>query len=120
MLSKCWEEEDWGGRWGFGGESGVSGLCVAAALAPWRDAGFTSTAGLWFLLPGREQLGYGHLPALDAGAEQPLTLLGSKAGCGSHRMLLTPTVSVLAALRHGGLGTGGGEALSLRSLFSRA
>lgn len=43
-----------------------------------------------------------------------------RAGCRSHRMLLTPTVSVPAVLGHGGPGTGGGEALSLSWLFSRA
>ena len=102
--------------------------CSLRPTAPQRDAGSTGPARPRFLPPDREPLGGGHLPALDAGAEQPLALLVSRsrrrrarprAGCRSHHMLLTPTVSVPAVLGHGGQGTGGGGALSRRSLFPR-
>lgn len=117
---------------GGGGKAGVCGLHVAAAFAPSphseRDAASMGTAWPRFLPPNRERLGCGHLPALDAGAEQPSALFISRsrkrraspcAGCRSHHMLLTPTVSVPAVLGHGGPGTGGGEALSVLSLLSR-
>ena len=117
---------------GGGGQAGVCGLHVAAAFAPSphseRDAASMGTAWPRFLPPNRERLGCGHLPALDAGAEQPSALFISRsrkrraspcAGCRSHHMLLTPTVSVPAVLGHGGPGTGGGEALSVLSLLSR-
>lgn len=117
---------------GGGGKAGVCGLRVAAAFAPSphseRDAASMGTAWPRFLPPNWEPLGCGHLPALDAGAEQPSALLVARsrkrraspcAGCRSHHMLLTPTVSVPAVLGHGGPRTGGGEALSVLSLLSR-
>lgn len=124
MLSKCCEEEDWGRR---AGEK--QGAPACKKLQPSPTARFRlpryHSAMLSPALQGAARL----WPVSQPWTPPPISPWPScpqkqkaspHAGCRSHHMLLTPTVSVPAVLGHGGLGTGGGEALSLRWLFSRA
>lgn len=126
MLSKCCGEEDRGWR---RGEKQGAPACEKRQPSPtarFRPPRYRSAK----LSPAcREPLGCGRSPSPGLwrpSALGPLVPRSRKqrasphAGCRSPRVLLTPTVSVPAVLGHGGLGTGGGEALSLRWLFSRA
>lgn len=126
MLSKCCEEADWGRR-----VREKPGLRPARSSSPpqQRDSDYPGITRPCFLPPYREQPGCGPFPSPGLwrrSALGPLVPRSRKqrasphAGCRSHHMLLTPTVSVPTVLGHGGLGTGGGEALSRRWLFSRA
>lgn len=117
-----------GGGLGVGGWGRSRGLrpSPSRSPAPQRDSGYTGTTQPCFLRPYGELLGCGPSPSPGLwrrsalGPLVPRSRKRPRAGCRSHHMLLTPTVSVPAVLGHGGLGTGGGEALSLRWLFSPA
>lgn len=107
---------------------GETGGCGRTKPQPSPTAcSYLGSALPWFLCPDRARLG--RLWPVS----QPWMLVPrrpwpssfpeggqSRAGSRSPHILLTPTISVLLVLGHGGPGTGGSEALSPRSLSSWA
>lgn len=114
MLSKCWEEVDDGDREKREAAAALNRSPRLQRAVTWAPLCHGSSAPTgrgsqpWMLVPRR--------PWPSSFPEEGQ----SRAGSRSPHILLTPTISVLLVLGHGGPGTGGSEALSPRSLSSWA